>query len=180
MDSLKLKLRLFSSEPQEFTYRLDGSFFSVAEPIEVRRAVVEVILRARRRDADTVAMEVACSGSLTIPCDRCMGDMVHRVDTTYAFTVSQRGDRYDDNGEGLVTIPATATEIDVEPIVRDTVLLTIPLTHVHDGIREHCDEQMLRVLERHLTDQEPLQAEASAEQEPATDPRWDALKKLKE
>lgn len=175
MDSFKLKLRTLSTDAQTFSYTVDTSFFSVAEPIEVRHASVEARLQAQRRDADTVAMELTCIGELVVACDRCLGDLRHPVDTAYAFTVSQRGSDYDDNGEGLVTVPADATEVDIEPIVRDTILLTIPLVHVHDGSNGNCDPDMLDVLDSHATDQVP-EPQPQAE----TDPRWDALKKLKE
>lgn len=87
-----------------------------------------------------------CLGSLHIPCDRCLDPMEHTVDTTYHITV-QYGDRYDDVSDDLLVIPMSDTYLNVAYMLYDTILLTIPMRHVHPA--GQCNRAMAAVLARH-------------------------------
>lgn len=175
MDALKLKLAALPFDRQEFNYEMDAKFFAVAEPIEVRDAAVRARLEVVRRSDTVFEMHLHCEGTLTIPCDRCLGDLLLPVDTDYDFSVTHTGTDYDDDGEGRVTLPAGEPELDLEPIVRDTVLLAIPLTHSHDA--DECDGKVIDALARHSIDEEPVQ-ESNPTEDVSADPRWDALKDI--
>ena len=81
-------------------------------------------------------------------------------------------------------IPGHRRELDLTPLMRDTVLLTIPLMHVHpEGA---CNAQMLNKLQQmravNLTDEQLYAVEPDLEttnpSSGSIDPRWEALKKL--
>lgn len=154
----------------------------------MRRADVAATLNVDHEHEGIYDLSFAFKGVLWIPCDRCLDDMAFEVDTTWHLTVKE-GERYDDSCDDVLTVPQSWRELDLQPLMRDTVLLSIPLMHVHP--EGECNEQMLEQLSRHaaidLTDDEAMheaaaggeaQASTGNETESETDPRWDALKKL--
>ena len=109
--------------------------------------------------------------------------MEHQVDTSYHLTVKM-GDALDESIDNVLVIPSSWRTLDLSPIVRDTVLLTIPMMHAHSP--GDCNQEMLGRLSEHTpqsfnSDEDFLQApqsEQSATGEDDIDPRWAALKQL--
>lgn len=169
---------------------MDTAFFNDVEATEVRDANVEATLKVDRKDDEIYQLSFEFSGEITIPCDRCLDDMRLPVDTTYNLTVKE-GDEYDDSDDKVLVIPGHWRELDLTPLMRDTVLLTIPIMHTHpDG---GCNQQMLNRLEQmravNITDDDQMHdSPESSESETNKlssddgdiDPRWAALKKLKD
>ncbi|MBO4722424.1 MAG: DUF177 domain-containing protein [Muribaculaceae bacterium] len=176
----------FSSLPigkQNFNYHVDGKFFNEIEASEVRSGSVDVALNVTHRQEGIYELDFVCNGIIIIPCDRCLDDMEHQVETSYHLTV-KLGDEYDESVDNVLVIPSSWRTLDLSPIVRDTVLLTIPMMHAHSP--GDCNQEMLGRLSEHTTQsfesdedfmREP-QSEQSAAAEGDIDPRWEALKKL--
>ena len=191
MASYKLPLKSLSIGVQEFNYHLNAAFFNDIEATDVREASVDVVVKVDRKDDSIYQLSFEFGGELTIPCDRCLDDMWHTVDATYDLTVKE-GEEYDDSDDEVLVIPGHWRELDLTPLMRDTVLLSIPIMHAHP--EGECNEQMLDRLEQmravNITDDEQLHdAEGGIDQEVTTnkssddddiDPRWAALKKLKD
>lgn len=165
---MKLPLKGLAFGNQEFNYHLDGAFFNGIGQSEVRDASVETTLKVAHDHEGIYHLTAECRGWLVIPCDRCLGDLRHAVNADYAVTV-QLGEEYDDSSDDLLQVPKTWHELDVAPLIRDTVLLTIPVMHTHEP--EECDEEMLS----HLKGDD----NGVDDEQQGNDPRWDALKKLK-
>lgn len=187
MADFKLRLRALPFDTQVFSYHLDGVFFNRVEKTEVRSSSVDITLEVTRKTENTYLLQMACKGWLVIPCDRCLEDMTLDVDTNYHLTVRQEGDEPDDSRDSVLLIPETWNELDLTELMRDTVLLTIPIVHCH--AYGECDPEMMARLDEHWTDTEPA-AEGPSDtvddltdgdkSSDAIDPRWEALRKLKE
>lgn len=183
MASYKLPLKSLSLGIQKFKYHLNADFFNEIEATEVHAAQVEALVTVDRKSDEIFQVDFAFHGTLTIPCDRCLDDMQHDVDTGYQLSVKE-GDEYDDSRDNVLVIPDNWREIDLAPLMRDTVLLTIPIKHVHpDG---ECNMEMLERLNQHSTgstnDDDLNRGEEHKEEtfSLGDDPRWEALKKLKD
>lgn len=189
MASHKLPLKTLSIGVQEFNYHLDAAFFNDVEATDVREASVDAVVKVDRKDDEIYQLSFEFSGEITIPCDRCLDDMQLPVATTYNLTVKE-GEEYDDSDDEVLVIPGHWRELDLTPLMRDTVLLTIPIMHAHP--EGECNPQMLDRLEQiravNITDDEQLyDPEAGVDNEETAnnssddiDPRWAALKKLKD
>lgn len=184
MASYKLPLKSLSLGVQEFTYHLGVDFFSDIEPLEVRGGNVDAVVSVDRKSDDIYQIEMTLKGEITIPCDRCLDDMTWPVDTSYDLSVKE-GDEYDDSRDNVLTIPSHWRELDLEPLLRDTVLLTIPIKHVHP--EGGCNAQMLERLSQHMaamgSDEQMRSDEGHDDTGSYTlgdDPRWEALRKLKD
>lgn len=175
--SFKWNLKALPFGNQSVNYHLDGDFFRGNVPTRVFAASVEVDFSITRKTEQDYELAMHCHGTLTIECDRCLDEMVHEVDTHYELSVRQEGSAYDDSNEHVLVVPASWHELDVEPLVRDTVLLTIPIVHNHaDG---ECNSEMMEALERHSAVLAGEREQDTNDAEAATDPRWEALRKLK-
>ena len=87
-----------------------------------------------------------CKGMLKIPCDRCLDPIDHEVDTTYHIIVKY-GDDYNDESDDLLVIPHSDNYLNVAYMLYDTIVLTIPLRHVHPMGK--CNRAMLAALSKH-------------------------------
>ena len=176
---MKLKLKTLPFGTHAVECHLDESFFNLDEQTEVRRADVDVTLQVTRKSENTYHLEIACDGTLTIPCDRCLDDLDLPVEVDYSLNVEQMGTELDDSNDELLIVPSDWRELDAAPIVRDTVLLAIPMTHCHEN-EEDCNADMLDLLDSHLAEAVPDDVDDDQSETTSTDPRWEALKKLKE
>ena len=179
VDALKLKIKTLPFGTHAVECHLDESFFNTDEQIEVRRADVDVTLTVTRKSESTFRLEISCRGTVTTACDRCLEDLDLPVDVDYRLNVEQMGTELDDSNDELLIVPTDWRELDAAPIVRDTVLLAIPMTHCHEN-EDDCNADMLDLLDSHLAEAVPDDVDDDQSETTSTDPRWEALKKLKE
>ncbi len=181
---MKLSISSLPFGKQEFKYRLNGEFFNEIEASEVRSGSVDVALNVAHHQEGIYELDFVCNGVITIPCDRCLDDMEHIVDTSYHLTVKM-GDALDDSTDNVLIIPSSWRTLDLEPIVRDTVLLTIPMMHTHSP--GECNEDMLGRLEEHAArgydsdedfSEPPTHRDTDQDTGASIDPRWAALQQL--
>ncbi len=177
VDALKLKIKTLPFGTHAVECHVDESFFNNEEQNEVRRASVDVTVNVTRKSENTYHLEISCHGTLTTACDRCLDDLDLPVDVEYPLNVEQMGTELDDSSDELLIVPSDWRELDTAPIVRDTILLSIPMTHCHDNI-DDCNHDMLQVLDRHRVEAVPDIDDDNDSETNGTDPRWEALKKL--
>ena len=108
---------------------------------------------------------------------------------TYVTLISQYGDNYNDSTDELLEIPESDNYLNVAYMLYDTVMLAIPIKHVHPMGK--CNRAMSALLKKHrsavaddddaaIEDQliDEMDSMDSASTETVTDPRWDELKNL--
>lgn len=173
---------------QQFEYTLDTEFFKNMESEDILKGNVTIHLTVNCK-SDYYELDFTMKGIIFIPCDRCLDEMEHKVDTTYHLCVKY-GDCYNDENDELLIIPETDAYLNVAYMVYDTVALTIPLKHVHPAGK--CNKGMAKHLKMHAATQvgDELEdidfdddaADFSDDRDNNTpvDPRWDALRKLTE
>lgn len=128
---------------QEFV--CDTLFFKNMENTEIISSDVHVHLDMERKN-DLYDLTFKCKGKLQIPCDRCLDPMDHEVDTEYHITVTY-GDEYDDASDDLLVIPYSDSYLNVAYMLYDTIMLTIPIRHVHPMGK--CNRAMVAALSKH-------------------------------
>jgi len=179
VDALKLKIKTLPFGTHAVECHLDESFFNDVEQTEVRRADIDVTMNVTRKSENTYRLEIACNGTVTVPCDRCLDNLDLPVDEVYRLNVEQMGTELDDTGDELLIVPSHWRELDAVPLVRDTILLAIPMAHSHES-EDDCNADVLNVLDGHRVEAVPDDDDQPQSETTGTDPRWEALKKLKE
>ena len=179
VDALKLKIKTLPFGIHAVECHLDKSFFNDEEQTEVRQADVDVTLNVTRKSETAFRLEIACHGTVTVPCDRCLDNLDLPVDVDYRLNVEQMGEELDDSNDELLIIPSHWRELDATPLVRDTILLAIPMTHSHES-EDDCNAAVVDVLVSHRVEAVPDADGDPQSETTGTDPRWEALKKLRE
>ena len=149
----KVQLASLSDGRHEQDFEVTTDLFKNMENFDIISADVKVHLDLVKKN-DTYDCTFHCKGMLQIPCDRCLDALDHEVDTDYHVVVKY-GDRYDDGADNLLIIPESDTYLNVAYMLYDTILLTIPIRHVHAPGK--CNRTMAAALNRHrahITDDE--------------------------
>lgn len=81
------------------------------------------------------------------------------------------GEEYDDSNEDIITIPQKDSDFNVANLIYETVVLSIPMKKVAPSVRDN--DEYEKLLEKYSP--KPIKEE----EEQSTDPRWEALKKLR-
>lgn len=175
----------------EYEYHLDKTFFKNMESEDVHNADLTVRLTVVHK-GDLYDLTFDIEGTVTLICDRCLDDLEMPIDTTYHISVKY-GEEYNDESDDLLIIPEADNYLNTAYMIYDTVVLSIPIKHVHPMGK--CNRQMSAMLKKHratergASDEDAELEESLIEEmdsmdagEPAsdqpTDPRWDALKKI--
>lgn len=156
-----------------FEFHLDKQFFENMEFSDARNADIDVALKVVYRN-DIYAFHFEFKGQITVPCDRCLDDLAIDVDTSYEISV-EYGDDYNDDSDDLLVIPHGDNSLNVSYMIYDSVVLAIPLKHVHPLGK--CNKTMSAILRQHRAEVDPDELADDVAEAPA-DPRWDALRSL--
>ena len=162
------KIQLASLPDGKYTQEFEcgTEFFKNMEKPEVLDSDVKVHLDMEKRNGIYQCV-FTCKGMIHIPCDRCLDPMEHEVDTEWRVNV-RYGEDYSDEADDLLVIPYSDRDLNVAYMLADTILLTIPLRHVHAPGK--CNRAMAAVLHRHS----PADPEAELDNDAETQECCDA------
>jgi len=121
---------------------------------------------------NTLQVRFNAKTNLQLTCDRSLETFSHPVSVTY--NILFKPDIEDDEGDdqAIRQLNLSSNIIDIEKEVRDSILLSIPIKKLHPRfVREDGTETDYAVT---FGDSEEPDSD-----EEKTDPRWDALKQLK-
>ena len=163
-----------STGKHHFDFSVDDRFFDAFEDSEIKKGHADVSVDLDKQ-SHLLTLDFRINGEVAVTCDRCLEEMEQQVDTSYAMSIKY-GDDYDE-GDDCVTLPEGEAGYNVARVIYDTVALAIPIMHVHpDG---QCDKEMSSLLEEHLATGDGSNDDCDCDDDNC-DPRWEALKKLKD
>ena len=189
----KIDLKNLPDGVNTYSYQLDRKFFDSIDHEDVRKGNVSVELTVTK-NTGAFEFEFHLVGTVQIPCDRCLDEMNQEIDTHNRLLV-KFGEEYFEETDEIVTIPADEGEINIAWYLYEFIVLNIPIKHVH--LPGKCNRFMTAKYRKHQAvsvsdddddidefDDEIVDdidvGESVDQQTEETDPRWDALKKLKE
>lgn len=177
----KVPLKSLTQGQHQYRYHLGHDFFTAMECTDVRGADLDVLLTVTLA-GDLYNLHFDISGEITLVCDRCLDNLAWPVAETYDIAVKY-GDAYNDTSDTLLEIPHGDPDLNVAYMLYDTVMLSIPIKHVHP--QGTCNRAMAMRLKRHGADEaaqgldlDDLDTGQDDNPTAATDPRWDALRGL--
>jgi len=177
----KVPLKSMVKGTHEFEFHPDKAFFANMENADIRDADLSARLTVVY-NGEYYDLTFRITGEVVLLCDRCLDDLRQPVDTSYHVTV-RYGEDYNDEADDVLEIPDSENTLNVAYMVYDTVVLAIPIKHVHPMGK--CNRQMSAILRKHRArgDEDAdfgsdFADEAESMADAATDPRWDALRKI--
>lgn len=153
----------------EYTYQLDDAFFEFYEYSLVKKGNLEVKLSFDKKDG-FFTLEFDIQGTVELLCDRCVDNFDYTVKTVEQQLVKIEEEPNDEVDDWIV-LGKNDFHINVAPLIYEFTMLALPLINIHpdkeDG-SEGCNPETIRLLKKLSINEE----------QPTSDPRWDALKKL--
>lgn len=132
----------------ERDYALDSAFFEAMEQPEVLASDVAAHVTIDHKN-EAYHLHLTAEGTMQIPCDRCLEPMDHEVDVDESI-ILRFGPEYDDSRDDVLVIPEDEPVLDLGQLMCDSLLLTIPMRHVHAP--GACDPGMADILREHTAD----------------------------
>lgn len=163
-----------------FSFDVDNRFFEAFESSEVKsgKATANIVLT---KSGSLMTLGFSIQGTVTVECDRCLGDCELPVDFNETLNVrfSDRIAAEDGEYDGEVLwLNSGQSVINVAQYIYESIVLSLPYQRVHE--EGQCDPEMLKrfsiVSEEEF---EKLAAEPEM-QKMADNPEWEKLRKLKE
>lgn len=171
MDRLRNYDIVFSGQKNgkhEFQFEIDKTFFQLfdtEQEFTEPKIVADVLM-----DKHTTFLEVniKTSGMVNLVCDITNENFDHPIENELNVLV-KFGVGYDDSEEDVITIPMTDHAFNVAQLIYEVVMLAIPMKKISPNV----SDEDLEILEKFSPKDE-------VDEEPESDPRWEALKKLKD
>lgn len=152
----------------EFRFEIDKKFFQLfdtEQEFTEPKIVADILM-----DKHTTFLEfwIKTSGTVSLVCDITNKNFEYPIEHEIEVLVNF-GEEFDDSNVDVITIPRTDHAFNASQLIYEDVMLSIPMKKVSPDI----SDEDLEILEKFSPQEE-------VEEEPAIDPRWEALKKLKD
>lgn len=164
-----------------FKYELKDAFFELFEEPQVETGELMASVKLLK-SSRMLELEFSIEGSVGTICDRCL-DAVNIAIEYHGTLYINFGEFYDEPTEEIVVLPHEAHTINVARFIYEFIVVSLPIRHVHPDNEDGsvgCDPGMMAQLEEYLVDEgSPGTTEKNIEEEEPIDPRWEALKNIK-
>ncbi len=176
MDKLKdysIAFKGLKEGTHHFHYEIGQSFFDSIEDSIIKNGDFEVDVTMNKK-SQMLQLDFNIAGNVYAICDNCLGDLT--IPVQYEGTMYIKfGIVYDEPSDEIIILPHEENEFNVAQLIYEFIVISMPLRSVHED-DEECDPDMINKLEE-LTAQHHENNDHTDE---AIDPRWAALKKLKD
>ena len=160
----------------DYDFTLDDRFFSEYKNEKILGGKVVFNVRLEKKER-LLTFFFNYSGVVRTTCDRCLEEMDWPVEGEQALYVKFSDTEQSDN-EDVVILPEKAYKIDLAQWMYEYVVIAMPIQCTHpDDINGNptCDPEMLKYLA-----EENEESEVGEPGEEKIDPRWEALRNLKD
>lgn len=161
----------------QFEYKIDNTFFTEFDYSPVKQGDLTVDLEFNKQETMFV-LEFVIKGTVKLTCDRCNEEFDFPVYTTEQI-IFKTGDESYENADDIVVIAKNEHEINVSAAIYEFIVLAIPIIHIHpdqENGEPGCDKETIEALKKLSINTEKEESSP----EVVHDPRWDALKKLRD
>ncbi len=159
----------------EFKFDINQEFFDLFETekeFSDSNIKADVLLD---KHSSFMELEIKVSGFLELTCDISNDQFNYPIENEIKVLV-KFGEDYDDSDSEIVVLPFNAAEINIAQLIYEDVMLSVPMKKLSPDLAEHPEYEKL--LEQYSPKEEEEEI-ASDEEEKDIDPRWEALKKIK-
>lgn len=152
----------------EFRFEIDKEFFQLFDTEQEftnPKIKVHVLLD---KHSTFLEFEIKVSGTVELVCDITNENFDYPIENEIKVLV-KFGEEYDDSEEDVITIPTSDHAFNISQLIYENVALSIPMKKLSPNV----SDEDLEILEKFSP------KEIEKEKEDKSDPRWDALKNLK-
>ncbi|WP_278352546.1 YceD family protein [Chryseobacterium gleum] len=155
----------------EFKFEIDKTFFQLFDTEqEFTNPRIEVNVSLDKHTT-FLEFEIKIKGLVELVCDITNENFDYPIENEIKILVNF-GEEYDDSNEDVITIPTGEHAFNVAHLIYENVMLSIPMKKISPNV----SDEDLKILDQFR----PKDIEIAEEEEHESDPRWDALKKLRD
>jgi uncharacterized protein len=156
----------------EFEYEIGTKFFEHFDQgmVNVGNLTVKIDLEKR---SSFMKLYFNIQGWVELTCDRCLEKYRQKVKNKSEFFV-KFGENEDENDDQIIWVLPEEHRINLAQLIYEYTVLSIPMKHIHpdkENGQTGCNKEMIERLNNFSPD--------AKEKNTDTDPRWEALRKLK-
>lgn len=175
----RLRLAGVANGKHSFSIVCNKTFFDNNEISDILDGSVKVLINMDKSDK-MLRLDFQYTGTITVECYRCLDPVLYPIDFKNLLIVNlvQEIPEGFENEDEIWMINEKEYDLDIYQFVFESIILSLPHQIIHPDDSEGnstCNSDFLNTLAQYTVD-EPLDDE---NEEKTTDPRWDALKKLK-
>ncbi len=156
----------------QFDYELDDTFFNAFEYSLIKSGNLKVNLELDRQET-MLLLKFKVVGTLNLDCDKCLSEFSYPVNLYERQIVKFAEDELESDDEEIISLSRKDSEIDISRPLYEMINVAVPYIKNCEQADKECDQEMIDRLAQLSIDK---QAE---ENEQTSDPRWEALNKLK-
>jgi uncharacterized protein len=181
------RLKLFSipftslkNGKHTFDFKIEDSFFNDFEYSPIKKADLTVNLEFNKQETMFV-LDFVMYGEVELTCDRCNEEFRNPFHSNERL-IFKFGEENEEQTEEIVILSRAEHEINIASYLYEFIVVGIPLIHVHPDLENGtsgCNPEVLAILKKLSLQEEEIE---QTEEKPETiiDPRWEALKKLRD
>lgn len=154
----------------QFEFVVDDAFFDEFEYSLVKKASLQCLVELDRQETMLI-LNFQIKGTVEATCDRCLSKYQQPLDITEQ-QIAKFSDEPIDEDDEIITLNKNDHEINIAGLIYEYINVAMPFISVcsNEGNTSTCDKEMLEKLNN---------LSGNGEQNEQTDPRWDALRKIK-
>jgi uncharacterized metal-binding protein YceD (DUF177 family) len=157
-----------------FGFKADDTFFQSYESGEIKGGEVDVKVTLLKKKT-SLLLNFDLSGTVKLTCDRCLEIYNQPIEINDEILVNYGDETNFDTNSDAVTLSRDANSIDVSSFIYEYSHFALPIAHYHpddaDG-NPTCNQKMMDLIDKYKVDD-------TEKTEDAIDPRWEALRELK-
>ncbi len=156
----------------DFSFDIDENLFIDRGNEEILKADLKVKVALDRRET-LLELLITISGTITVNCDRCGGELDIAVSNKDKLWIKFDQDDFEDS-EDVIVLNTDEYKVDLSHPFYEFVILSVPMSRVHpldEDEEPTCDPEKLKKLELLLEGDSDIEGEQ-------IDERWSALKDL--
>lgn len=177
MNDLKDFIVPFSSlknGSNHLTFDLDKKFFEAFDFSEVNDSKISAIVDFRK-ESNLFDLRIEWSGNYQTICDRCIGELSIKSNEKFRRIVKFSHEKHPKTTSEIILISYDSYELDLAPLLLEEFILIFPKRKIHKN--SSCDSIQINTVNSYIINgTESIEFKTIDED---YDPRWDALKKLK-
>lgn len=161
----------------QFVFEVGDKFFEQLDYSEIKVANLKAVVDFEKK-TNMLVVNYHVKGEVELMCDKCTDDFLLSIEGEEEL-IYKFGDGISDD-EKIIILPENEIEVDVSQPIYEVTCLAVPSKRVHPEGK--CNQEMLNAMDNYLmveNHEVTPDAEATEEENEEIDPRWSALKNLK-
>lgn len=176
LNKFDIEIDRLNNGHESFEYKIDDQFFNLLDQSLIEKGNLQTIV-SMDRTSTMVKCSIHIDGVVELTCDRTLNLFNHPIhsvnNVTYKFS-----DKDEELTDEIILIKHDTRIINVAQILFDFIALNIPLKKIHPDFLTEADfksDDNILIYSSISNESEPTDTDIDI-----LDPRWEALKKLKD